>query len=371
MFSAMEAAARWARVRKMMSDHDLDTVLALDCSPDEILHGNQRWLSGFIARGGPAAVLLHREGHVELISQRAGKTLSDYFESLEIPITMVGGFSPKLIAERVSDLQTKRLGIADPEYLSAAIAAALSTLSTSPELIDSSAAFTKLRLQKSPYEIGLIRKSCSIADAVWERVPEFFKIGRKNYEIVADVDHLVRLEGADGGFHLLMKLPFEGMPLPLLVRDEVIQADSRYLLEISPYYDGYYSQLTIPVTSRVNDETILRAHQDIIEAKRAAAPKMRSGADLSEVAKFVETFLAERDHTMTSLSLGHFCGMALTEPRHDPKSPFILEEGMTLIFHPILADAGISAIQRADTYLITQSGAERLNGYKNEMLTLE
>jgi Xaa-Pro aminopeptidase len=370
MFNATEAAARWARVRQMMSHHDLDMVLAIDCSPDEILHGNQRWLTGFIARGGPAAVLLHCDGYIELISQRAGKTLNDYFESVEIPLEMVSGFSPKLVAERVSRLRPKRLGIADPEYFSAAIASALSELSTPPEVVDASEAFNKLRLQKSPYEISLIRKSCAIADAVWERVPELFKIGRKNYEIVADVDHLVRLDGAEGGFHLLMELPFEGMPLPLLVRDDVIHADSRYLLEISPYYDGYYSQLTIPVTTRVNDETILRAHQDIVEAKHAAGPKMHPGADLSEVAKFVESFLAERGHTMTSLSLGHFCGMALTEPRHDPRSPFILEEGMTLIFHPILADAGLSAIQRADTYLITQSGAERLNRYKNEMLTV-
>ena len=71
---------------------------------------------------------------------------------------------------------------------------------------------------------------------------------------------------------------------------------------------------------------------------------------------------------MSSLSLGHFCGIALEEPRHDPKRPFRLEEGMTLIFHPVLADPELHSLMRADTYLITPAGAERLNRYEGGLL---
>jgi hypothetical protein len=60
--------------------------------------------------------------------------------------------------------------------------------------------------------------------------------------------------------------------------------------------------------------------------------------------------------------------MALEEPRHEPARPLILEEGMTLIFHPVLGDADLRSLMRADTYLITPSAAERLSHYAGGML---
>jgi hypothetical protein len=41
---------------------------------------------------------------------------------------------------------------------------------------------------------------------------------------------------------------------------------------------------------------------------------------------------------------------------------------MTLIFHPVLGDAELRSLMRADTYLITALGAERLNHYTGGML---
>jgi Xaa-Pro aminopeptidase len=237
-------------------------------------------------------------------------------------------------------------------------------------VVDVSDAFAKLRLRKSAYEIGLIRKSCAIADAVWECVPEIFRIGKRQYEIVADVDHLVRLAGAEGGFHLLLPIPFLGRAMQSLAIPETNLADARYLVEISPRNDGYYSQVTIPVTTHRDDAVALRAYEDVVASKVAAQPLMRPGTDLAAVATFVRDFLSARGHTMASLSLGHFCGMALEEPRHDPTSPLILEAGMTLIFHPVLGDADIRSLMRADTYLITGCGAERLTRYEGGMLTV-
>ena len=155
-----------------------------------------------------------------------------------------------------------------------------------------------------------------------------------------------------------------------LANTDRIGADSRYLLEVSPRYQGYYAQLTIPVTTCADDVRALRAYEDLVCAKEAAQPLMRPGTDLSEIAASVEEFLAERGHKMASRSLGHFCGMALEEPRHDPSKPFVLQEGMTLIFHPVLADPALHSLMRADTYVITGLGAERLTRYEGGMLTV-
>ena len=169
---------------------------------------------------------------------------------------------------------------------------------------------------------------------------------------------------------LVLPLPFLGRPMHSLANPDRIVTNRRYLMEISPRYQGYYSQLTIPVTSVADDRTAMRAYDDLVDAKQAAMPAMRPGADLSQISRSIAEFLAKRGRSMASLSLGHFCGMALEEPRHDPSSTFMLEEGMTLIFHPVLADPEFSSIMRADTYLITDAGAERLNRYDGGMLAI-
>lgn len=365
MFDLTEATARWERVTQLIAEHDLDALLAVDLSRDEILLGNQRWLTGYIPIGGPAAALIHRDGEIELISERIGLPVTEYYKAHDFPIGLVNGFSPHLVAERVTRRSPKRLGIVEPDSFPSAIATALASF---PDVVDVSDGFQRLRLRKSAFEIDLIRKSCAIADAVWERVPEIFRIGRRHYEIVADVDHLVRLAGAEGGFHLLLPIPFLGRAMQSLASQEIIAADNRYLLEISPRLDGYYSQLTIPVTTHRGDTVALQAYDDVVASKVAAQPLMRPGAELAGVAQFVADFLSERGHSIASLSLGHFCGMALEEPRHEPSRPVILEEGMTLIFHPVLGDANLRSLMRADTYLITASGAERLNHFTGGML---
>ena len=137
---------------------------------------------------------------------------------------------------------------------------------------------------------------------------------------------------------------------------------------MSPRYDGYYSQLTSAVTTVADDEVGAGAYSAVVDAKAFAQPLMVPGADLSEIAVEVETFIKDRGQVLASRSLGHFCGMALEEPRHDPSKPFILEEGMTLIFHPVLFSPEYNSLMRGDTYVIAKDGAERLNKHSLDML---
>ena len=354
----------------MMTEQNLDALVAIDFSRDEILLGSQRWLTGYIPVGGPAAAILHRDGHIELISERIGAPVAENYRSNAFPIELVNGFSAELLVERITQLRPARLGIAEPTCFPSVVADLLRDVAEGPELVDASRAVERVRLRKTAYELGLIRTSCSIADSVWEQMPEIFRIGRSNYEIVADVDHLVRLKGAEGGFHLLLPLPFLGRPIQSLANTDRIEPNARYLMEISPRCDGYYSQLTLPVSTYPHETAALLAYEHVVESKAFAQPLMRPGTPLVEVAHAIAEFLRKRGHDMSSLSLGHFCGMALEEPRDEPGASVTLEEDMTLIFHPVLADAEFRSLMRADTYVITKNGAERLNQYDGGMLVV-
>ena len=370
MFDLAEATNRWGRVRRLMEECDLDALIAVDVSRDEILRGNQRWLTGYIPIGGPAAALLGRDGSIELISDRIGEAVTEYFKSRQLPIEPVTGFSASLVAERVGRRAPRRLGIAEPEAVSMKVFAALAALTPSPQFIDVSAEMEGMRLRKSPSELALIRKSCEIADNVWGQASYIMRIGRRNCDVIADVEQLMRAQGAESGFNLLLPLPFRGRQMQSLGNTAQIRPDTRYVLEVSPRFLGYYAQLTIPVTSYAKDERALLAYDALVQAKEAAQPMMVPGADLSQIALLIEKNLANGGYKMASRSLGHFCGMALEEPRHDPTKSFRLEEGMTLIFHPVLADLEMHSLMRADTYVITEAGAKRLTGYDGGVLTI-
>ena len=370
MINLKEAAVRWARVREIMVAQDLDVVVAIDLSRDEILMGQARWLTGYIAVGGPCAALVHRNGGIELISERIGQPASQFYRSNGFPIELINGFSFGLLADRIAASAPRRIGIAEPATFSHALGAALNAAAPGTIVVDVSMEFERLRLIKSSHELALVRRSCAIADEVWRQMPDLFKIGRRFYEITADVEALVRTQGAEGGFNLLLPLPFSGRGMQSIANPERVEANGRYLMEVSPRVEGYYSQLTIPVTSHPDDKRAIAAHDHVVAAKRAAEPLMRPGEDLSQIAKRIAEDLADKGHNMVGLSLGHFCGMALEEPRHNPAVPFLLEEGMTLIFHPVLGDADLRSLMRAETYLITSDGAERLNRFDGGVLSI-
>ena len=362
----MELLARWERVRRLMAEQDIDCIVALDLSRDDVMLSSQRWLTGYVPIGMPCAGLLTRGGAVELIGPMLGLPAADFYKGM--PVQLTAGFSIQLIADRVAKHAPLRIGVVEPLAFPSVLADALTSRAPAPAIVDLSAQMLALRLRKTAYEIALIRRSCAIADQVWTQVVDVFRVGRRSYEVLADIDHLVRQHGAESGFNLVLPLPFQGMPMKVLADPAVIGPDARYLMEISPRYEGYYSQLTIPVTSYIDDVEAHDAHAAIVAAKAMAAPLMRPGADLRKVAAAVAGFLADRGYSMTSTSLGHFCGLGLEEPRDAPDRSFVLDEGMTMIFHPVLATPEYRSLMRGETYLITGDGAEKLNRYEGGVL---
>ena len=222
MLDLGDLSSRAARASQLMNELDLDVLIAIDWSRDEILFSHQRWLTGFTPLGGPAAALVFRDGHIELLSAWLGRTVPAFFAGSGLAVETVAGFSPALFAERIGRASPKRVGYVEDGSFPASIYAALKSMAAPPEIEDVSAEFIRLRLKKSPAELEAVRKSCAIADTVWSHVPEIFKTGRKFYEVIADVDHIQRLNGAESGFLLMSKLPFLGMPMRVLADPEQI-----------------------------------------------------------------------------------------------------------------------------------------------------
>ena len=102
---------------------------------------------------------------------------------------------------------------------------------------------------------------------------------------------------------------------------------------------------------------MLKAHQAVNRAREAGLKLVKPGVDLIEVGAAIADQFAKDGFEPASPSFGHAVGLEL-EDHHINGTSLVLEEGMTFIFHPMAA--GNPAVMRADTYLITAGGYERL-----------
>jgi Xaa-Pro aminopeptidase len=136
-----------------------------------------------------------------------------------------------------------------------------------------------------------------------------------------------------------------------------INEDSVYMVEVSPRFLGYYGQQTGLVSTGTIPTEMRNAYDAANRARDKGLAIAKPGADLIDIGQAIEAQLHADGYESATPSFGHAVGLEL-EDLHIDGSSLILEEGMTFIFHPLLK--GHPAVMRADTYLITGSGAERL-----------
>jgi Xaa-Pro aminopeptidase len=364
-----ERDRRWAAAAKTMARNDLDVILTYSDFGDQSTL--QRYLSNYRSSYDYMAALLYKSKDMELILTHPGgiqlaKQLSWATEAfpMAVPAGIAGHNSatrPSLsgqIANRFAERGVKRVGVAGMEYFPAGWVAMLQAAIPGIELVDIWADLHHQRLVKSPYEQALVREACRISDDVWDQMADIFRVGRKRYEALADMEHIIRAQGCEDSFNLCMALPMLKEPIDRNPYSALrIKEDTVYMVEVSPRYLGYYGQQTNLVATGAIPNEMRAAHDAANRARDKAMAVAKPGVDLTELGAVIAAQLRADGFESATPSFGHAVGLEL-EDQHINGSSLVLEAGMTFIFHPLLA--GHPAVMRADTYLITESGAERL-----------
>lgn len=367
--SPAERDRRWAAARAIMASQDVDVIVAFSDFGDQA--SLQRYFTNFRSSYDYVASLLYRENGCDMIMTHPGgipiaSQLSWATEVLPmaVPETMAGhnsGKGPSVggqMANRFSAKGVKRVGVLGMEYFPSGWVELIRAAIPEVEFVDVWQDVHLLRLAKGADEQALIREACRISDLAWSHVPEIMKVGRKRYEVLADIEHILRLEGCEDSFNLLMAMPMLQEPLDRNPYSALpVEEDSVYLLEISPRYLGYFGQQTNLVGTGPIPSDMLKAHQAVNRAREAGLKLVKPGVDLIEVGSAIADQFAKDGFEPASPSFGHAVGLEL-EDHHINGTSLVLEEGMTFIFHPMAA--GNPAVMRADTYLITAGGYERL-----------
>jgi len=362
-----ERDRRHNNLRKVMQDKNLDVIIGRSDGGDQ--SGLQRYISNLRSPHGEVAAMLYREKDCDLVVSHPGavgiaKAVSwatdvHYFA---VPNTKSGKNDVKAsasgqVANLLSGRKVKRIGVFNMEYFPSGWKEEIIAAIPDVEFVDAYDDVHRLRLIKSKVEQDLVRESCRISDEVWKQVPEVIRLGRKRYEVMADLEHIVRLNGCEENFPLLMALPMSPDQLNRHPYSDLpIGKNQVFNVEVSPRYLGYFGQQTSIVATGTFPKEIRDIFDAVNRARDEGLKVIKPGVNLTEVGQVVYSDLAKSGYRSLP-SFGHLVGLEL-EDHHIDESALVLEEGMTFIFHPMVETH--RGVMRADTYLITASGCERL-----------
>lgn len=373
--STTERDRRWSAINTVMEAEDLGVVVAHSDFGDSATL--QRYISNFRSAYDHVAAMLFSKTECELILAHPGgipiaKMISWATECHPMapsPASKGRASVAGQMAEQFLKRGIKRVGVAGLDLFPSGWKSVIEEAIPGVIFVDVWNQMHALRLVKSVEEQALIRESARISDLAWERLPTFYQSGRKCCEILADLEQVLRSEGCEDFFNLCMALPMLQTKLDRNPYSALpVNKGVPHLIEVSPRYAGYFAQQTMPVVrgGRIPDD--MRAAYDAVNAARERGLEIaKPGTDLIEVGQAVFAQLRKDGFEPPSASFGHAIGLEL-EDNHIDGSSLILEEGMTFIFHPFAA--GYPAVMRADTYLITAVGSERLTTGNMDILEL-
>jgi len=245
-------------------------------------------------------------------------------------------------------------------------------------LQDKSELVSYLRATKSPAEILYVKKAAGLADDAMEAAWKYAHAGQNESKILAEMQSIIFKGGGDypanefiigsGKNALLCRYQSEKRKL-----DEIDQLS----IEWAGTYKHYHSAMfrTIPI-GKVNDKQ-KKMYTACVDALKACENKLKSGNKVGEVFDaHAEVF----DRLGYKKSRMNACGYSLGTtfapnwmdwPMLYTGNPVVLQPGMVFFMHMILMDsANELAMNLGETYLVTETGNERLGKKKLDLVVL-
>jgi Xaa-Pro aminopeptidase len=363
----MIADERRKRLTDAMQDSGLDVLL---------VYGNAwqgdylRYATDFGILEGQALAIVRGDGHVTLY---VDSPLEADRAALDCPgIETV--LAPDLVGEvdqALNRMRNQSVGAAPQRLLPRRIAARAAEF----KITDETGFVDRLLMNKLDSEIAAIRKSARLADEGYKVFMQAARVGRADYELIAESEAFFRAHGVDDNFQIIGVggVEVKGMAPP---SGKKLKRGDMVTTELTPCVDGYYAQIcrTLVVGEPTEDQR--KAHALWRESMEAGIATVRDGVTAADIAK------AEND-VFRKYGMGKYTTSEFTRVRGhgmglfaDTK-PHILEDvttridaGMALIVHPNTYHPVVGYMVLGDGVAVTKDGCEVLTGTTRDLFSV-
>jgi D-alanyl-D-alanine dipeptidase len=234
-------------------------------------------------------------------------------------------------------------------------------------------ALPMLRAVKDAAELELMAAAGAAADATFEEIRTVPFAGRREAEVAADLDGLLRLHGHEQVDFTIVASGPNGANPHHEAGDRVIERGDTVVLDFGGLREGYGSDTsrTVHVGEPTDEER--RVHDVVRAAQEAGFRAVRPGAACQDVDRAARAVIADAGYGEYFIHrTGHGIGVTTHEP------PYMIEgeeqplvPGMCFSVEPGIYLPGRFGVRIEDIVTVTEDGGRRLNTTTRELVIVE
>ena len=353
-------SARLERLLKKISDENVDAILIR--KPENLFY-----FSGF---NGDSSILFIAKNFLQLITDgRYTEQAASQATGFEI-IRQTDGIFTKLV-EMMKHSAVKKLGFEGKFFTFDEYAALKEKL---PDIELKSIEVDSLRQVKDAAEISFIRAACKIADKAFGEILNFIQAGKREYEVAAELEYLMRKFGSERtAFDTIVASGVRGSLPHGRATKKIISNGEFVTMDLGAVVNGYHSDITRTVCVGKASDRQREIYSAVLDAQLYGLELIKAGIGGKEIDEKVR----ERLKTLGlgeyfTHSLGHSLGLEIhEEPRLSKLSTCeSLEVNMLVTDEPGVYIQNFGGVRIEDTVLITDHGAEPLTESTKDLLEL-
>jgi len=382
--STTELERRWAETRKAMDKQGLDCLVMQNSN--EFLGGYVRWFTDIPAQFGyPITVIFPAHEEMTLIlsggpplpsgppawavrgvKERIGRP---YFRSLNYTDTL----DAEEVISQLKARGSKRVGIVGKGSMSAASYEYMQQNQGAMEMVDATDLVDAIKAIKSLEELDLIKKTAAIQDAAWAAIPTIVRPGRKEWEINADLVHMLTDMGSEEHLMMLGSAP-PGSPAghkgTYFLNRTVQAGDQLFVMIEANGPGGFYGELGRTVCLGDPPKELLKLWEVAREAQHRTAARLVPGAQPADLLKAYNDFMVSQGYAPEGRLFAHGQGYDLVERpalRSEERIPIAVHMNITV--HPIAFNDKAYAFC-CDNYIVEEGGAVRIHKTPQEVFVV-
>lgn len=352
---------RLNKLYKKLSHEKIDALLVTK-------NVNVSYLSGF--HGTEAYALCSPAANFLITDSKYAQSSKD--EVTDFKVKIRDGSISKILKELCRKSGIERLGF-ESKWLSYNEHRRLKDELKRLDLVATLDLVEAVREIKGASEIRFIKRAVKISDRTYKSLLDFIKPGISEEEVAIEIDHLLRLNGAEANSFPTIaisgrrsSLP-HGRPTP-----KRIGPNDPVLLDFGARCRCYCSDLTRMVFLGRMSEKFRRIYEWVLNAQMKAIEKLKPGVRISDIDRAARQYLERKGvGKYFSHRLGHGVGMEIhEEPSISQANKARLKEGMVFTIEPAVYIPGWGGCRIEDMVLVTRGGVEILSNSPRQMINI-
>ncbi len=230
----------------------------------------------------------------------------------------------------------------------------------------------KVRQVKGVEEMKDLRKAFRISDRSFAKLLRYIKPGKREIEIAARLEYIMRTEGSDGPSFATIVASGERASCPHAhPTDRKIRAGEMVKIDFGAIWNGYHSDMTRTVFIGKADAKFREIYGIVLEAQKRAIAAIKPGVLGVDIDRVARDHIASKNYGDNfGHGLGHSLGLDIHElPGFSTKCTDVIKTGMVITVEPGIYLPGWGGVRIEDVYRVDVE-PERLTATPNDLLEL-